>query len=599
MFQSKSFRLLVIFCTMFLMVVGCKTDPKNSTNETVENQIYTVTSILSSEPDMLNPCISTKSVSRQVFNHIFSHLIHYDTKTLKAAPMLAKSLPTGKEITEGEFKGLLSYDYEIHDEAIWDDGTPVTGHDVAFTVKAFLNPKVPAGNYRGVAAMIKDINIDETNPKKFSVVKDNYFLSDYIFTDIPTIPAAIYDPKGLLKDFSIPQLNDKEAATELAKTNPKLQEFATDFISEKYSREKEFVSGSGPYKLEEWQTGQRIILKRKENWWGTKLAKKFTLLQAKPESIVYRIILDPVASATELKAGGADVMGVVTSEEFVNLKNSTEGQANLNFYEPLALTIYYIGMNRNRPALADKKVRRALAHLVDVDQIIKDVMLGYAKRVNGIIHPSRPYHLDLPLIDFNIEKAQALLKEAGWEDSNNNGIVDKVIDGERTELKLEYLTSTSSTVGKAIAELIKPLAKRAGVEIDVVIKDIKTVSKRTSTRDYDLVTGGSAFDPSIDDLYQRWHTDNDAPTSGNRFSFGDEISDKIIEEIRTRIDDGRRKELYKKFQEILYEDQPCIFLLAPSGRVVVSKRFDYEPSVRKPGVFENEFMLRDASLSEN
>lgn len=581
-------------------MVGCKTDPKTDTSEVVENEIYSVTSILSAEPEMLNPCIATKSIDRQVFNHIFSHLIHYDTRTLKASPMLAKSLPVGKEIMEGDFKGLLSYDYEIHGEAVWDDGTPVTGHDVAFTVKAFLNPKVPAGNIRGVAAIIKDIKIDAANPKKFSVIKDNYFLSDYIFTDIPTIPEAIYDPKGLLKDFTIPQLNDKTAATALAERNPKLQEFATDFLDEKYAREKGFVSGSGPYQLEEWLTGQRIVLKRKKNWWGTELSKKYPLLQAKPESIIFRIILDPVASATELKAGGADVMGVVPSEEFVDLKNSTEGQAKLNFHEPLALTIYFIGMNRNRPALADKRVRRALTHLVDVDQIIKDVMLGYGQRVNGIIHPSRPYHhSELKLIDFNVEKAKALLKEAGWADTNNNGIVDKVIDGELTELKLEYLTSTSSTVGKPIAELIKPLAKRAGIEIDVVIKDFTTVTKRTSKRDYDLVTGGSAFDPSIDDLYQRWHTDNDAPTSGNRFSFGDEESDKIIEEIRSRISDERRYALYKKFQEILYEDQPCIFLLAPSGRVAISKKFDYEPSVRKPAIFENEFGLRDASISEN
>jgi len=581
-------------------MIGCKTDPKTSKGEAVENQIYTVTSILSAEPDMLNPCVSTKSISRQVFNHIFSHLIHYDTKTLKAAPMLAKKLPVGEEIMDGEYKGLLSYDYEIHDGAVWDDGTPVTGHDVAFTVKAFLNPKVPAGNYRGVAAIIKDIKIDATNPKKFSVIKDNYFLSDYIFTDIPTIPEAIYDPKGLLKDFSIPQLNDKKAATALAEKNPKLQEFATDLISEKYSREKGFVSGCGPYELEEWQTGQRIILKRKKDWWGTSLADKYPLLQAKPASIVFRIIQDPVAAATELKAGGADVMGTVPSEEFVGLKNSTEGKARLNFYEPLALAIYYIGMNRNRPALADKKVRRALAHLVDVDQIIKDVMLGYAKRVNGIIHPSRPYHHDgLKLIEFNVEKAKALLKEAGWEDSNNNGILDKMIDGELTELQLEYLMSTSSSVGKAFAELFKPLAKRAGIEIDVVVKDFTTVGERTAKRDYDLVTGGSAFDPSIDDLYQKWHTDNDAPTSGNRFSFGDEKSDKIIEEIRSNISTEKRNKLYREFQEILYEDQPCIFLLAPSGRVAVSKRFDYKPSIRKPVIFENEFTLSDVSLSEN
>ena len=542
---------------------------------------------------MLNPALTTQANSRQVMNQIFSNLVHYDTKTLKAMPMLAKELPTITEITEGEYKGKLLCEYEIHEEAVWDDGKPVTAHDVEFSIKAILNPKVGAAPYRAVAISFKDIIIDETNPKKFSLVSDNYFLTGIIFTDIQTFPEHIYDSKGIMKNFTIKQLSDVEGAKKLGESDPRLQEFATEFSNEKYSREKGFVSGSGPYALEEWISGQRIILKKKKDWWGDKLAEKYPLLVANPETIIYKPMSDVTTAVTELKAGSVDVMTQITSDQYNALKESKEGQANLNFYEPLQMVIYYIGMNNNRPKLSDKRVRRALAHVINMDEIINTTMYGYAKKVVGPIHTSRPYYNnDLPLIEQDLDKARELLKEAGWEDSNGNGIVDKEIDGELTELKLDYLSSKAGVTGQKIGTIFKSKARQIGVEIELIITEGNKLVEARKTRNFDLFTSGWAQDPSMDDPYQNWHTDSDTPSGGNRFGFGNEQTDKIIEEIRTLIPEEKRNKLYMKLQEIIYDEQPCIFLMIPSGRIAINKKFDFVPSVRKPWIFENEFKLK-------
>ena len=435
--------------------------------------------------------------------------------------------------------------------------------------------------------------IDETNPKKFSLVSDNYFLTGIIFTDIQTIPAHIYDPKGIMKNFTIKQLSDADGASKLAESDPRLQEFANEFSNEKFSREKGFVSGCGPYALEEWISGQRIVLKKKKNWWGDKLAGKYPLLVANPETIIYKPMSDVTTAVTELKAGSIDVMTQITPQQYNDLKESTEGQAKLNFHEPLQMSIYYIGVNNNRPKLSDKRVRRALAHLINMDEIINTTMYGYAEKVVGPIHTSRPYyHKDLPLIEEDLEKARELLKEAGWVDSNGNGIVDKEIDGELTELKLEYLSSKAGVAGQKIGTIFKSKARQAGVEIELVVKEGNKVGEARNKRDFDLFTSGWAQDPSVDDPYQNWHTDSDTPSGGNRFGFGNEKTDKIIEEIRTLIPEKRRYELYKELQEIIYDEQPCIFLMIPSGRMAINRKFDFKPSVRKPWIFENEFKLK-------
>lgn len=581
--------LFLTSCFVLVLLQGCKTDPQSDSITSVSNDPITVVSHLNAEPDKLNPIISTSGYTRSVTNQIFQNLVHYDTKTLGLAPMLAKEVPQSQLVEEGEHKGKIMRTYEIHDEAVWADGKPVTGHDVDFSLKAVMNPKVPAAQYRSFSNEYKDVIIDEANPKKFSVISTDYFLGDYIFCDIPVFPSHIFDPKGLMKNYTVKQLSDSETAAKLAASDEQLQEFATQFNSEEFTRDKKYVQGSGPYELVEWQPGQQIILKKKENWWGDKLASRYDLLVANAKEIIFRPIVDATTAVTELKGEGVDVMSMIAPQQYEALKNSEQGKKLLNFYEPDVLQIYYIGINNNNPKLSDKRVRRALAHLVDKKRVIDNIMNGYGRPIVGPIHPSKPhYNSDLPGIEYSPEKAIALLKEAGWEDTNGNGIVDKVIDGELTELQIDYLASRGGR-GGLIGKLVVESAKLAGVDLRLDEKDLNLVRQKMASRDYEMTTGAWGQDPSLDDPYQNWHTDNDVPSGGNKFGFGNDASDAVIEKIRSRVTPEERTKLYKELQQMIYDEQPCIFILAPKGRMAVNKKFDYEPSIRKPNIFENEF----------
>ncbi len=595
--QISQFSIITIGFVI-LLLCSCKTDPSSTTGTTGVDEKFTVVSHLGASPKSMNPYLTTSSYDRQVFHHIFPNIVHYDTKTLELAPMLAKEVPQAVAISEGEHSGRFSLTYEILDEAVWDDGTPVTGNDVDFSLKVVMNPKVKAAPYRAVAANYFDIIIDENNPKRFTMIGNDYFLLDYIFTDIPIIPAKFYDPKGIMKNFTLKQLEkiNKELSEDklkLGDLDPKLEEFANEFHLEKYGREIDFISGSGAYKLEEWITGQRIILKKKENWWGKDLATKYPLLAANPETIIFRPIKDQTTATTELKSGSLDAMSVIRSKELVDLKESTLGQEELNFPTPVSYLIYYMGINNRSPKLSDKRVRRALAHVLNIDKILETVVFGYGEKIVSDIHPNRKYFKkDLKPVSLDINKAIALLKEAGWEDTNDNGTADKMIDGERVELKLDYKTSAGG-VGEKVGLIMKPEAKRAGIEINIITKDFNIIRSDLKKRDFDLYVGGWSQDPSYNDLYQNWHTDSDSPSGGNYVGFGNEESDAVIEKIRTqKTSTEERVKLYHRYQEIIYDEQPCIFLYAAKGRMAINKKFDYTPSTRKPFIFENQFKLK-------
>ena len=593
--KKVSYYIPLFVIGLLLLISSCNSDPKPQENGIDLSKPFTVTSHLGADPEGLNPITAATVRSRSVTNQIFSHLVHYDTKTLKASPVLLKKMPEIEKLEKGEYP--IAMHYEILDEAVWDNGQPITGHDVEFSIKVMLNPKVPAGALRPFVEKMKHIEIDENNPKKFTIYSGVYFLLNEIFTNFPVLPEYVYDAKGLLKDVSMKELSDPVQREKLEKTNGNLQKFADDFNSAKFSRET--VVGCGPYEFVEWVTGQRIVLRKKENWWGDKFAATNLLLQANPSEIVFKLIEDNITAVTELKDGAIDVMGTVESKSFDELKTNESAKKMFNFYSDTEYVYYFITINRKIPKLADKKVRRALAHLVNVDEIIDVVMYGYAERRVGPFHSSKPYHHnDLPLIDFNIEKARALLKEAGWEDTNNNGIVDKIMNGKKVELDLEFQVSQTG-FSTNTAALLKDDFKKAGINLQVVAKDTNSQRDAIAKRKYEIGVGALGQDPSLDDPKQLWHTSSDTPSGFNRGGFGNAKSDRIIEEIQVTLDETKRNELYKKFQEMIYDDQPYIFLFTRKGRTVISKKFDFKPSLRKPVVFENQFRPVKGALSSN
>lgn len=541
-----------------------------------------------SDADMLNPYNYSDAGAGYIIQNLFQSLISIDFRSLELVPVLAVSRP---EITKTDNGGLL-ITYEIRPEAVWDNGEPITGHDVEFSLKVIKNPKVNNQRIRPYYEFIEDILIDPDNPKKFTLVASEvYILAEAASGDYSIIPAHTYDPKGLMKDFTIPQLNEQGDALS---NDPKIIEFANDFNSEKYMREKDFIEGSGAYQLGEWLTGQRIVLNKKQNWWGDNVTNNSNIyLEANAPSITYQTINDQTTALVALKAGNIDVNRAIKAKDFIDLKKSDKFNENFHAHTPDQLEYNYIGINMRNPILKDRKVRVALAHLVDVPKIIELVQYGLATQIVGPIHYTnkKDYNDQIKPYEFSPEKAKALLAEAGWNDTDGDGVLDKMIDGRKTPFEITYIYNTGNDERKAVGLMLQEEARKVGIKINVQNQEWSVFLDNTKSHRFDIFHGGWISTPVPNDHKQIYHTTSTEGGSNYMF-FGNARSDALIDSIRVELDEERRGELNKEFQQILHEEVPMIYMFARKNKLAIHKRFDNaDPSVMRPGYWEAGFSV--------
>ncbi len=595
MIKPLALRPLLMFGFALVLAVAfqsCASETGSASAKSKKAGDNSVTIHMAADADKLNPILSTSADATYVEGNMYSAMLSYDPQTLEIVPIMATQRAKLTEISEGEFAGGMSLEWELRPECTWDDGSPITGHDFVFTMKVVKNPLVQAGVIRPYLEFVQKVVIDEANPKKFTVyTKDKYILAETFIGTYPIYPKYLYDPKGLMNDFTIPELNDKNNLKKL-KNDAKIKEFAEVFNAPATSREKGKIAGSGAYEFGEWETGQRIILNRKKNWWGDKVSDN-KYLQANPEKIIYKVITDRTTAVTSMKDEGMDVMSDILPDQYLELNDNNRFKGLYNLHKPIAPSYYYIGMNRRSPKLADVKVRKALAHLVDVDEICSVIMNGLAQPTIGPIHPKKPYYnSSLARIPFDPNKAKELLAEAGWKDSDGDGIVDKEIDGELMQMELSYKYNSGNQMREQIGLLLQKTAKRAGVKINIEVREWTVFLDDTKRRDYELSSLAWVQGAGLDDPKQIWHTSSDTPDGSNRVGFGNSESDKLIDKLRGTLDEGERNKLYKQFQEMVYADQPYIFMFSPKERIAIHNRFDNaKPSAIRPGYFETYFTL--------
>ena len=283
------------------------------------------------------------------------------------------------------------------------------------------------------------------------------------------------------------------------------------------------------------------------------------MLKAHPDSIVFKIIKEQATAVNALRSEEVDLIRTIDAQNLGELKENEFLQQTYNFHTPSTFNYYFVALNNKEPRLSDKRVRLALAHVIDVQEVIDQAFAGLAARQVGPISPKKAsYNKDLPLIERDYDQAAALLSEAGWEDTDGNGIRDKEVDGERMELDFAYLYIPGGQFGETMAQLMKDGASRNGV----------------ANREYDMYGAGAGGYHMPDDLMALWHTSGNVPRGQNRWQFGNEETDALIEKINRTLDAEERNALYREFQEIVYDEQPLIFLFAPLERMAISKRFD-------------------------
>lgn len=572
---SKRFFVIVIAA---LVLYGC--GKKKAKNEVIIHEL--------SDTDMLNPTNYQSADAGYYLAQMFQGLWGTNPTNLKLEPILAKELPTEEYDSA---TNILKYTCEIREDAKWDNGEPILAKDVIFSMKLYRAPVISNEQFRPYFELISDMITYPDNPRKLTIVcNKKYILAKYTCGEFFVMPQYIYDPKHLMDSFSINDINTKFAQVE---QSPIMKEFATEYNSEKYQREKGFIVGSGPYEFGEWVTGQKIVLVKKKNWWGEKYNKEYAY-QAFPDKLIYTTIKDQTAALTALKGKRLDVMYGIKSKDYVEqLLTSDSVKENFQLATPLSMAYTYFGINMRNPKFEDVRTREALAHLTDVEKIIKVIGYDLGQRVNGPVNPYKKgaFNDTITPYDFSIEKAKKLLADAGWKDTNGDGTLDKKINGQQTKFDITFTYNAGNDTRRDAALIFKEACRQVGINVDVVPQEWSIYIENQKKHDFEMFYGAWIGSPNPDDEKQIWHTES-INGGSNYVYFGNAETDKLIEDIRGELNEDKRNDLYRKFQVKVHDAVPYIFIWSPKEKIAISKRFtDIQTFIVRPGFNEAAFKL--------
>jgi len=511
------------------------------------------------DAEKLNPIVTNDASATDVFELIFDAPLRLNRETYELEGNIAKGLPV---ISDDH----LTYTFDLKENVTFSDGKPLTGEDFIFTMKTIKIPFVDAQALRNYFDDVKSVELVDGNKYKvkFTMSKP-YFRAIYSLGDMRIVPKHLLDPNNATDKITWEMLSEVQKSPD-PKKYADMQKFADFFNSQEVSRDPKYVVGSGPYKLEKWTTGQAITLSRNENYWDKGRVPNYA------SKIVFKIIQDQNAAVVAAKNKEVDYMFVIQPADFFeNVKNPE--QFNIKKALVLEPTYVYVAWNNEKPLFKDKKVRWALSYAIDRQSIIDKLLFSAAVPIQShIFYKSKFVNDKLPAIDFNMEKAKQLLAEAGWKDTDGDGILDKVLDGKKTDFKFTFINNNNPKRKKVMLIVIESL-KQLGIQADLQEYEWSVFLDKTKKHDYDACYAAWQLNVTPDDPYQIWHSSQTMAEGSNWISYKNPEADKLLEENRVTFDDVKRKEILDKWQQMVYDDQPVTFLWSETSRYFYSDRF--------------------------
>jgi peptide/nickel transport system substrate-binding protein len=517
---TKFMKRVIYLLLIILAVSGCenkssktlKTNLKNNSYEPAYGDTLIVGSI--GEPSILIPMLAGDSASHDVAGLIFNGLVKYDTD-LSVIGDLAESWdisPDGLVITFHLRKGVK-----------WTDGVEFTADDVMFGYKTIIDKKTPTAYQE-----------DYLQVKKAEVLDKYTFRVTYKKPFAPALSSwgnLVVLPEHLLEGRDITKID-----------------FGRNPV------------GLGPYKLDKWISGQYVALNSNKDYF-----------EGRPyiDGYVYRFIPDPATMFLELQAGGIDMMGL-TPIQYTKQTETDFFKKNYQKFRYPVFAYTYLGFNLKYPLFEDKRVRQAIAYAIDKSEIVDVVLFGLGKPATGPYVPDTwVYNPDVRKYDYNPEKARQLLKEAGWEDNDGDGIIEK--DGQPFEFTV--LTNMGNSLRMNTATIIQWRLAKIGIKVEIRVIEWSTfINEFIDKRRFQAVILGWSIglDP---DQYDIWHSSKTKEKEFNFISYSNPEVDALLEKGRRTFNISERKKAYFRIQEILADELPYIFLYVPDATPIVHERF--------------------------
>lgn len=490
----------------------------------------TLTEIFEGTPQKLTPYVyNDVYYARIVEEAVTEQLAMFDSATLEKKGVLAEAWqydPNGMWLR-----------VKIRDNARFSDGVPVTAEDVRWTVMDYVfNAELQADMFRSVMNVIKEVEVISEKVCEFR-------FHEPFFSNLTQALRNPILPKHFYSKFTAAQINE---ATGL-------------------------LMGSGPYRFEklsledQWKPPDDVVLVRNEQYWGRR---------PPPDRLRYSFISDNIARLTAFENGQGDIMRA-TPDQY---RRKSEDPRFMERARPMAWThmrsgyafiSWNAGERNGRPTpFADRRVRLAMTLSIDRERVNRDFYAGLGTVATGPFPPSQAD----PSIEpwpYDLEKAKALLAEAGWIDRDADGI----LENERgDEFEYEFLYSTGSTIGTPLSKYLVDQGARLGIRCKVRVVDWSAMEPIRNARDFDALTMAWSWSEPESDPNQIFHSSQIANQGDNWGQWNNPEADRLIELGRRTINDQERMQVWHQFHAVCHEEQPYTFLLEIPWIRFVSRR---------------------------
>jgi peptide/nickel transport system substrate-binding protein len=477
----------------------------------------------------VNPWKAIESPEYEVLALNFDLLENFDKSTLQAAPGVATSWT---QSPDG-----LSWTFDIRQGMTWQDGQPFTANDIAFT----YNKTIDCNLGNSLDYLVPDFTESITAPSPTQLV-----WTTNKPTSAPIRPPWVYiAPEHIWGNSS-----------------------CDDIKKAPFFEDGKPMVGSGPFQLTEWNKGQDWTMTANPNYWG-----------GAPHISQFKVVLydNSEAMVTALKQGEIDYTNLGSVDLFNELQSSggsdgitthvgpavTFGQMSFNMCDPTSPTAAPYCKNNpgsGNPALRDPAVRTAIAWAIDRQTIVDKVLAGYGEAGTTIVPPFSSFYHWQPTADetigFNIDTAKQMLADAGYKDTDNNGIVNDPKTGQ--DLNLRLILRSQSDVGARLGTYITGWLKQIGIATtSEVVGDGKLVSAWLDD-DYDLYVWGWGPDPDPDFILSTFTSSQCGTWSDTCYS--NPQYDKLYKEQQIAPNPQARQAIVFQMQQLLYKDNPELVL---------------------------------------
>ncbi|KAF0142806.1 MAG: Peptide/nickel transport system substrate-binding protein [Stygiobacter sp.] len=527
--MSRLIKSCITLLSVICLTVSC-TEPQLNNHQAVVIG-------LDSDVTTLNPLYVSREAEANISELIYLALVGYDWDSEKGEvisyPLLAKKIEWN-----GDSSSVL---ITIRDDIKWSDGDKVTTDDIVYSFDLYSDPKVQSRFY-GIFNnyyLNQDLSIDLE--KAFKILSPTRLEIKFK----PNVPTSTFDfdmpilPKHLFK-------------------NIKREELATSDIGFK-------PIGCGPYLLSSWDRNQSIQL--------VKNAKSVLVNGNTIDKIIFKIIPDYNSRINQLRKGEIDITENISPEDMRDLKSDNDivtiarrGRE----YDYLGLK--NVGSEKENQGsnqlFGNKNIRKALSFALNRESILKEYLLGNGELMTGPIAPifKSSFNSDLISFKYDLQKAKELLQNEGWKDNDGDGVIEK--DGKKFEFTLSI--PSGNPLRNYSATIFQNNLKAVGLDVKINTLEPAVFFEKMFNKELEAWIAGWMV-PIPLDLKPYWYSDAQI-AQANVYGYKNLRVDWLLNNLEKKLTKSENANALREFQQIIYDEQPALFLFWIDNMVGYNKR---------------------------